>query len=111
MSVLNPPAPVVVTPAERVAEQLKQQTRATYQQLVQAFNQGSLSFWKNPRATPAEIAAALGANAKEIFELHGKIGAMLATVNPEAIATGSAAVGSFSYNADGTVTVHEAAPQ
>lgn len=94
-----------VTPAERVAQQLKQQARMTYQQLVQVFNQGAQTFWKNPRVKPSEITAALGTDAKEVFELHGKIGALLATVNPEAIAAGAAVVGEFSYNADGTVTV------
>lgn len=110
MSVLNNPAPVEVVPAVRVANQLKQQARTTFQQLVQAFNQGAQTFWKNPRATPAEISAALGTDAKEIFELHGKIGALLATVKPEAIAAGSAVVGSFSYNANGTVNINEPVP-
>lgn len=110
MSVLNNPAPVEIVPAVRVANQLKNQARMTFQQLVNSFNQGAQSFWKNPRATPAEIAAALGTDAKEIFELHGKIGALLATVKPEAIAAGASVVGSFSYNEDGSVTVSEPAP-
>lgn len=105
MGVLDNPQVPEVAPAARVANQLKQQTRMTYQQLVQAFNQGAQSFWKNPRVKPSEVAAALGADAKEVFELHGKIGALLATVSPEAIASGAAVVGQFSYNNDGTVTV------
>lgn len=94
-----------VAPAVRVANQLKQQARMTYQQLVQVFNQGAKQFWSNPRATPADIAAALGTDAKEVFELHGKIGALLASVKPEAIADGAAVVGEFTYNQDGTVVV------
>lgn len=94
-----------VPAAERVARQIKQQARMTFQQLVQVFNHGAQSFWSNTRATPVEIAAALGTDAKEVFELHGKIGALLASVKPDAIATGMAVVGEFSYNADGTVTV------
>lgn len=105
MGVLDNPAVPEVPAAVRVAQQLKQQVRLTYQQLVGSFNQGAQSFWKNPRATPAEIAAALGTDAKEVFELHAKIGALLATIKPEAIAAGAAAVGEFSYNADGSVTV------
>lgn len=107
MSVLNNPVTPDISPAQRVADRIRQQTRMTYQQLVNAFNQGAQSFWRNPQASPAEIAAALGTDAKEIFELHGKIGALLASVKPEAIAAGSSVVGEFSYNADGTVTVVE----
>jgi hypothetical protein len=110
MSVLdNPPAPEI-PPATRVANMLKQQTRGTYQQLVQAFNQGAQTFWRNPRLKPSEIAAALGTDGKEVFELHGKIGALLATVNPAAIAAGAAVVGEFSYNTDGSVTAVDPTP-
>lgn len=110
MSVLNNPVTPDISPAQRVADRIRQQTRMTYQQLVNAFNQGAQSFWRNPQASPAEIAAALGTDAKEIFELHGKIGALLASVKPEAIAAGSSVVGEFSYNADGTVTVADPTP-
>ena len=109
MSILHAPATPEVAPAVRVAEQLREQARRTHQQLVKAFNAGAISFWRNPRATPTEIAAALGTDAKEVFELHGKIGALLATVQPEAIAPGAGVVGQFAYNADGTVTVAEQA--
>jgi hypothetical protein len=94
-----------IDPAVRVANQIKQQARMTFQQLVQAFNQGAKSFWSNPQVPAAEIAAALGADAKEVFELHGKIGALLATVKPEAIQPGISVVGQFTYNEDGTVTI------
>lgn len=104
MGVLDNPNVPEVPVADRVAQQLKQQVRMTYQQLVQVFNQGAQAFWKNPRVKPSEIAAALGTDAKEVFELHSKIGALLATVKPEAIQPGLAAVGEFTYNADGTVT-------
>jgi hypothetical protein len=105
MGVLDNPQVPEVSVAERVAQQLKQQVRMTYQQLVQVFNQGSQQFWQNPRVKPSEIAAALGTDAKEVFELHGKIGALLATIKPESIQAGSAVVGQFTYNQDGSVTV------
>jgi hypothetical protein len=111
MSVLNPPTQPAVPAGQVVAERLKQQTRQTFQQLVMAFNNGARSFWNNNDATPADIAAALGTDAKEVFELHGKIGALLASVNPAAIAPGVSAVGAFTYNADGTVTVTGPAPE
>lgn len=105
MGVLDNPSVPEVPVADRVAQQLKQQARMTFQQLVQVFNQGSQAFWRNPRVKPSEIAAALGTDAKEVFELHGKIGALLATVRADAVAPGSSVVGEFSYNADGSVTV------
>lgn len=105
MSILNGPSVPEVDPAVRAANMLKNQTRQTFQQMVMAFNQGANNFWKNPRATPAEIAAALGSDAKEVFELHAKLGALLASVKPEAIAEGSGVVGQFTINEDGTVTI------
>lgn len=110
MGVLDNPQVPEVTTAQRVADQIKQQCRMTFQQLVQSFNQGANAFWKNPRAKPSEIAAALGTDAKEVFELHGKIGALLASVKPEAIAAGSAVVGEFTINANGTVTAVDPVP-
>lgn len=104
MSILNPQAEQVDA-AARIADQLKRQARTTYQQLVTAFNSGSQAFWRNPSVTPAQIAAALGTDAREVFELHGKIGALLASVKPEAIAPGAAVVGTFAYGADGTVII------
>lgn len=107
MSILNPQPAPQVDPAARIAAQLKQQARNAFQQLVGVFNQSAQAFWTNPRAKPSEVAAALGTDAKEVFELHGKIGALLAEIKPEAIAEGLAAVGQFTYNQDGTVTVVE----
>ena len=106
MSILNrQEQPVEVSPAVRTARQMVRQTKNTYDGLVGSFNEGARSFWANPRATPQEVAAALGADAKEVFELHHKIGLFLAEIDPAAIAAGVAVVGQFTYNADGTVTV------
>jgi hypothetical protein len=105
MSILNNPTPQQVPTAERVANQIVNQTRMTFQQLVSVYNEGARSFWANPRATPQEVAAALGTNAAEVFNLHAKIGTLLAEVKPDAITAGQAVVGQFTVNADGTVTV------
>jgi hypothetical protein len=107
MSVLNQPQTPEVDPAIRAANMLKRQTRQTFQQMVMAFNQGANNFWNNPRVSPTEIADALGVDAKEIFELHAKLGTLLASVQPEAIAEGASVVGQFTMNEDGTVTVTE----
>jgi hypothetical protein len=107
MGVLDNQPAQTVQPAERAAKQIKQQAKMTYQQLLQVFNNGARQFWRNPQATPAEIAAALGTDAVEVFTLHGKIGVLLASIDPAAIADGASVVGEFTYNEDGTVTVVE----
>jgi hypothetical protein len=105
MSILNQPQVPEVDPAVRAANMLKNQARQTFQQMAMAFNQGANNFWKNPRVTPAEISVALGTDAKEIFELHAKLGTLLASIKPESIAEGASAVGQFTMNEDGTVTI------
>lgn len=92
--------------AEKVATRLKHQARATFNQMVKAFNDGSKTFWQNDKASPSEISAALGSDAKEIFELHGKLGELIASIKPESITEGSSVVGSFVINEDGTVTIN-----
>lgn len=96
----------LVAPSKIAANRLINMTRQTYQQMVQSFNQGAEIFWQNPMGvSPADIAVELGANAKEVFELHYKLGQLIATVKPEAIASGASLVGNFTLNEDGTVTI------
>lgn len=103
----NQPNVPQVPVSERAANRLRNLTRQTYQQMVSSFNQGSSIFWNNPMgATPQEVADALGGDAKEIFELHAKLGALLATVNPEAIQQGTSIVGNFTMNQNGTITIN-----
>jgi hypothetical protein len=111
MSILdsnNIPNPV--PPAKMAANRLINMTRQTYNQMVQSFNQGSQVFWKNNGASPAEIAAELGTDAKEVFELHYKLGQLIATVKSEAIVEGASLVGNFTMNEDGTVTIDTTTP-
>jgi hypothetical protein len=108
MSILDnntPPRPEVPK-AKMAANRLIRMTKQTYQQMVESFNQGSKMFWKNGMGvSPEDIAAELGSDAKEVFELHGKLGQLIASVNSEAIAEGVSLVGNFTMNEDGTVTV------
>lgn len=98
--------PERLAPAKMAANRLIQMTKQTYQQMVQSFNQGSQVFWKNGiGASPEAIAAELGTDAKEVFELHAKLGQLIASVKPEAIVEGASLVGQFTMNEDGTVTV------
>lgn len=106
MSILdNNNVPNRPEPAKMAADRLVNMTRQTYQQMVQAFNQGSKMFWDNGRVSPEEIAVELGPKAKEVFELHAKLGQLLASVKPEAVTEGASLVGNFTMNDDGTVTV------
>lgn len=98
--------PNPVPRARMAANTLINQARMTYQQMVQAFNQGSRIFWANGMgASPEDIAAELGTNAREVFELHYKLGQLIASVKPEAISEGNSLIGNFTMNEDGTVTV------
>lgn len=112
MSILDNNSPVrpEVPRAKMAANRLINMTKQTYNQMVQAFNQGSQIFWKNNGATPAEIASELGTDAKEVFELHSKLRQLIASVKPEAIAESSSVVGNFTMNEDGTVTIVETNP-
>jgi hypothetical protein len=111
MSILNNQDPQQMSSADRAANQIVNQARSVFRQLVSAYNDGAKAFWNNPRATPQQVAAALGTDAAEVFGLHAKIGALLAEVKPEVIAPGQAVVGTFTVNSDGTVTVTGAANQ
>ena len=112
MSILDNGPGNIVPPATRVANQLVNMTVRTYQQMVDSFNRGSVMFWQNPQGlTPDEIAAALGTNAQEVFALHYKLGQLIGSVKPEAIAEGFSLVGEFTYNEDGSVTVVHPEPE
>lgn len=94
-------------PAEKMAAQrLAMMTKHTFDQMVNSFNEGARVFWSNGMgATPEQIAVELGTDAKEIFQLHAKLGELVASVKPEAIQEGLSVVGNFTMNEDGTVTV------
>ncbi len=106
MSILDNNTPEPVLPARIAANRLINQAKMTYQQMVQVFNNGSRIFWANSMsASPEDIAAELGVNAKEVFELHYKLGQLIASIKPEAISEGLSVIGNFTMNEDGTVTV------
>lgn len=106
MSILDDGPRNIVPPADRIANQLVNMTVRSYQQMVDSFNRGAIMFWKNPQGlTPDEIAEALGTNAQEVFSLHYKLGQLIGSVKPEAIAEGVSIIGEFVYNEDGTVNI------
>ena len=110
MSILdnNPQNPV--DKAFRVASNIKGTTRQTFQMMTNAFNAGSKNFWNNLQATPVEIAAALGTDAREVFELHYALGQLIDSIKPDSIQEGWDVIGQFTMNEDGTVTIGESVP-
>lgn len=106
MSILNNELSDQLSPEDVAVQRLIHITKQTYNQMVNAFNQGSEIFWANGMgASPSGIAYKLGNNAKEVFELHYKLGQLIATINPQAINNGISIIGNFTMNDDGTVTV------
>ena len=104
MSILDNSSAQKTVP-EVIAGNIKGTARQTFQSMVSSFNMGARTFWSNPRATPSEIAAALGTDAKEVFELHYALGQLIANIKPESISSGLSLIGQFTMNEDGTVTI------
>jgi hypothetical protein len=90
---------------EEISESLKTQAKNVYNNMVGVFNRGSKMFWDNPNATPEQIASALGTDAKQLFELHYKLGQLISTVNAADMMSGASIVGNFVYEQDGRVTI------
>lgn len=109
MSILDKqPNRDLIPPATRIANQLINMTIQSYNQMVDSFNRGSILFWNNPQGiTPEQIAAELGSNAQEVFQLHYKLGELIGSIKPERIAEGLSVIGQFSYNEDGSVNIIE----
>lgn len=91
--------------AQNAANNMRNQARDLFGAMVNVFNSGSQEFWNNSNATPEEIANELGSDAKEIFELHSKLGQLIASVKPLAIEEGLSLVGNFTLNDNGTVSI------
>ena len=106
MSILDDSQPVI-NDSELIADTIKGSAKNLFQMMVNNFNSGAKNFWDNPRATPTEIAEALGTDAREVFELHYALGQLIDSIKPESIQEGWAAIGQFTMNEDGTVTILE----
>lgn len=107
MSVLDQNLPSRFNSAQEVANQLKQNAKNTFRNLVGSYNANARLFWSNPAFTPNQIAAALGTDAAELFQLHAKIGELLASVKPDSVTQVLALVQPFTVNEDGTVTISD----
>jgi len=93
--------------AEEAANSLVRIAKNTFGKILNSYSNGVQTFWNNPRATPQEIADALGTDASEIFSLHYQLGQLIASVDPTLLEETSNLIGNFTQNEDGTVTITE----
>ena len=106
MSILNNSSAYYKPSADLVAAKIINKTKQTFSIMVDNFNQGSRLFWQNPEGlSPSGISAALGTDAKEVFQLHYALGQLISDIKPEAIQEGLSMIGQFTMNEDGTVSV------
>ena len=105
MSILDKPTTSAVTPAQLEAAKIRADAFENFQRLVAAYEYGLKQFWANDNATPQEIAAALGTDAGEVFQLHGTLADVIRTVKPDANISSASDYGTFTANADGSITV------
>ena len=93
--------------ANEAKNNLLEITNSTFDRMVKSYRHGVDIFWRNPRATPQEIADALGTNAAEIFQLHYDLGELIYKYDMSAIADKMTQIGRATINEDGTVTITE----
>jgi hypothetical protein len=105
MSILNNENIVNKTIPESIADNLKDLTKKTFQDVVNSFNYATNSFWNNPLATPENIAECLGSDAKEMFLLHYALGQFINSIKPGIINESLSLIGQFTINEDNTVTI------
>lgn len=98
---INPESP------EYIANNLKDSAARTYQLILMMYKEGIEKFWNNPSASPTQICDALGNDAKEVFELHYKLGQFISNIKPEDINNINNSIGNFTINNDGTVTINK----
>jgi len=105
MSILAQPPTTVITPAQRIAAEIRADAYREFNRLKAVHRTGLEKFWKNEKASPQEIAAALGTDAVEVFTLHGTIANILRQVHPSVEIPTVADYGSYTANQDGSITI------
>lgn len=97
--------------ARLAAQQVRQIIAATFRQLADAADRGHRLIWSNPDATPAEVLAELGTDAKAVFQLAQLNGQTIVAAAPilgaDATPTvpGVPAGVSIAFDADGRAAV------
>lgn len=93
--------------AVAVAADVLRVFKELYNNMMDQYRHGTNLYWRNSKATPQEIADVFGTDAVEVFQNHYALGQLLASLNPEEVAEINQAVGNFTMNEDGTVTINE----
>jgi hypothetical protein len=99
------------TPAQKIAVSLDAHANKTLDRMVWSYNQAMRDFWNNEEATPQEISDVWGTGAAARFIANGRLRAAINSIAPGASAEGDALQGTFTINADGTVTITTPDPQ
>lgn len=105
MNILNTPPTLPVSEAQKIATKLKQDAYSNFQRLVSSYENGLYMFWRHPRATPQEIAEALGTSAVEVFTLHAITRQIILTAKPDQVLSSVDDFGTYQVNADGSLTI------
>jgi hypothetical protein len=111
LSISNEPEVLTIEKKqERVSKRILNMTAQTYNQLVQTQKQGINMVWKNQQGlTPQQVCDSLGENASKVFDFHGILTEVIATiatidgVEPDI----SLPTNAFTRNEDGTITVSD----
>lgn len=108
------PTPPEKTQAERIAEAIIAESNRHFPQRLETFKNLWSLLWENDTATPAEILAAWGTNAKLMFQAAGAERAWIVTIGTALGTTPEALLGDAKYltpalpitiHPDGTVTL------
>ncbi len=88
------------------ANSIKNTAFVLNKRLVRFYAEAVDLVWKNPNASPQQVCNELGADAKELFELHKALGEFLDANSPDSISQHKSFIGSYTINSDGTVTIN-----
>jgi hypothetical protein len=92
-----------IDPATAAANAITAMSRRTFRDCAAAHRRLFDLFWNNPRATPQEIAAALGTSALALFTAHAALGAAIEAAVPGTVTY--APPRAYTVNPDGSLTV------
>jgi hypothetical protein len=105
MALIN--TPPTIAPATAAVTTLRTNITNTYNTLLQSYLQGYNLVWRNPKATPDLVVAAMGVDAVQLFEVSALTAQLLTALGatvPLTMPTGWI----FVANTDGSVTLTKA---
>jgi hypothetical protein len=91
------------TAAQRAADGIVWTAKTLFSRNKDALRTGLDLFWRNPNATPHEVADALGTDAVSAFAETARLIAFLEATKPGCTADITSVIGTWTANEDGTV--------